>query len=116
MRRRNRPRKVHGFLTADVMMGLMIIAVLAVVLVATMAQHRKGAERLSDTRGAVWAAERALATLQTGAAVNDKTITVEPVLGDVAAPAGQKWVRVRATFNDRSATLLGLVPATKEAK
>jgi hypothetical protein len=115
MRRTSR-KTSPGFVTADVVMGLMIIVVLAMSLALMVSKQHRGAERLADTRGAVWAAERALATLQSGKSVDDKSIAVEPFAGE-GVPAGHAWVRVRATFNGRSATLAGLVPApAKEAK
>ena len=97
-------------MVADAIAGLAILAVLATVFTVAVRRERVASDRLADSRAAVWAAEQALAKLQAGEKLqDDANVRVEPLGGD-RAPEGFTWARVRCTFNDRPATLIGLVP------
>src|SRR5687768_11833836 len=109
----SRARRLRGLITPDAVMGLGIIAVLAAVLVLSLNRRQRAGERLSDTRGAAWAAEQALVQMQAGetsVAVEGSSIAVEPLPDDPIVPAGYAWVRVRSERNGRSAMLTALVP------
>ena len=95
-------------------MGLAIITILAAALVLALNRRQHAGDRLSDTRGAAWAAEQAMAQMQAGGkpATGDwSAITVEAMPGDESAPRGYVWVRVRADRNGRTSMLTGLVPS-----
>ena len=107
-----------GFITPDAVMGLAILAVLAGALFVALNRRQRAGDRLSDTRGAAWAAEQALVQMQAGGkpAVGDgNTVAVETIAGDESAPAGYAWVRVRGERNGRTSTLTGLVPRANAA-
>jgi type II secretory pathway pseudopilin PulG len=111
-----RPHRVRGrgLITVDAVTGLVIIAVLAGALVLALNRRQMAGDRLSDARGAAWAAESALVQMQAGGrpvAPDGSEVVVEALGGgDEAAPRGYVWVRVRGLRNGRSATLTGLVP------
>ena len=114
MRRRN------GYFIADAVIGIAIVAVLAVSLMGVLGRRRQAAQNLSDFREATRAAEAALTDLQAGrpprASASGSTIRVTPApvaTGSAAAPApaGRVWVEVEATVSGQRATLTGLAPA-----
>lgn len=98
-------------------MGLAILAVLAGALVVALNRRQRAGERLSDVRGAAWAAEHALVQMQAGgkpaAHAGSGGVAVEIVDGDASAPKGFVWVRVRGERNGRTSSLVGLVPRDK---
>jgi type II secretory pathway pseudopilin PulG len=103
-------------ITVDAVTGLVIIAVLAGALVLALNRRQMAGDRLSDARGAAWAAESALVQMQSGGkpvAPDGSEVVVEALGGGgdhAGAPRGYVWVRVRGLRNGRSATLTGLVP------
>lgn len=102
-------------MTVDAVMGLAILAILAGALAVGVNRSRDAGHRLSDTRGAAWAAEQALMQMQTsGKPAASDAVAIERLEAVEAssAPAGYVWVRVRAQRNGRSATLTGLVPTS----
>jgi len=105
-------RRSRGFFTVDVITGLILVAALAAALAVAAGRQRRAITRLADSRAALHFAERAIASLQTGAALPDpgadEKIVVESLTDE--APAGQRWVRVTATVRERSFDLVGLVP------
>ena len=109
------PSRAHvsprGFVIIDVVIGLMILAAVAAALIVALNRHQHASSRLAETRGLTWAAEQAMAELQSGRKPQGDGIQVESSSTDAAPPAGYAWVRVRAERNGRSATLVGLVPA-----
>ena len=105
----------RGLITPDAVMGLAILAILAGALVVALNRRQIAGDRLSDVRGAAWAAEDALVQMQAGGkpvAPEGAEVVVEPLGGGDAetAPRGYAWVRVRGQRNGRSAALTGLVP------
>jgi type II secretory pathway pseudopilin PulG len=96
---------------ADAVAGIALLAVLATSIVIAVRSQQRGAERLSDSRGATWVAERALAEMQAGRAVSmaASDVRVEPLDAE-SVPQGFAWVRVRGERNGRSAEVIGLVP------
>jgi type II secretory pathway pseudopilin PulG len=101
--------KRRGIMVIDAVVALGIIAALGTALVVAINQGHRASARLANQRGAVWAAEAALAQLQAGQPENPEGVEIEP-LSDTTAPAGFTWVRVRAKHGGRTATLIGVVP------
>jgi type II secretory pathway pseudopilin PulG len=93
---------------ADAVVGLMLLAVLGTAVVIAVRSQHMASERLSDTRGATWAAEQALAQMQAGRPAGEGA-RVETLNAD-RAPEGFTWVRVRTERHGRAADLVGLVP------
>jgi hypothetical protein len=106
-RTRLRPR---GLMVADAVAGLALLAVLGTSIVVAVRSQQMASERLSDTRGAAWAAEQALSQMQAGRPAG-QDVRVEPLNAE-GAPQGFAWVRVRAERHGRPADLIGLVPTT----
>jgi type II secretory pathway pseudopilin PulG len=101
----------RGFVIIDVVIGLAILAAIGAALVVALNRQQGAAARLAETRGLTWAAEQAMAELQSGRKPQVEGVRVEASPAEAAPPAGYAWVRVRAERNGRSATLVGLVPA-----
>jgi type II secretory pathway pseudopilin PulG len=97
-------------MVADAVAGLALLAVLGTAIVVAVRSQQIASARLSDTRGATWAAEQALAQMQAGRPAGQE-VRVEP-LNAGGAPQGFAWVRVRTERNGRRADLTGLVPTT----
>ena len=106
----------RGFVMADVVLGMAILAVLAAAFFVSVHKQRRGAERLADMRGAAWDAEYALAAMQSGGKPSEDVQVERLAEADGAAgaanvvPDGYAWVRVSAQRNGRAASLIGLVP------
>jgi hypothetical protein len=101
-----------AFLTADLLIGMSIVAVLAVLLFVMLGRASRLASKGSDTRASARVAESALADLQAERAVSTPTgatidIRAEP---GGAVVRSYTWVRVSAAVADESAELVGLVP------
>ena len=105
---RNARLRPRGLMVADAVAGLALLAVLATTIIIAARSQGIASERLSDSRGATWAAEQALAEMQAGRAAG-KEVRVDALNAD-AAPDGFAWVRVHAERYGRSADLIGLVP------
>jgi type II secretory pathway pseudopilin PulG len=110
------PRR-RGFGLLDVMMGLAVIGILLLTLGAAVGHFRAGSRTLADQRAAVRSAEAALTAMQAGRPLPrgaaDAQIEALPAEGGTA-PAGQRWVEVRARVHGQQAAVTGLVPATAE--
>ena len=102
---RARPR---GLVVADAVAGLALLAVLALAIVIAVRSQGMASQRLSDSRGAAWAAEQAIAEMGAGRPAGED-VRVEALDAD-KTPDGFAWVRVRAERRGRSADLIGLVP------
>jgi type II secretory pathway pseudopilin PulG len=129
MRRRVRPRRQprNGYIAADAIMAMAIVAILLTVLTVAVSRQRRGSERLADSRAAVRLAEETITALQTGAAPptppSGVTVQVRPLATQPAttqsaatqpalqAPSGSTWVEVLVTYNGRSGNLAGIVRA-----
>jgi hypothetical protein len=113
--RNDRPRRGRGsrsgLVVADAVAGLAVLAVLATTIVIAVRSQRMASERLSDSRGATWAAERALVAMQSGRPAAGEDVRVDSVPAE-SAPEGFAWVRVHAERRGRSAELIGLVPTS----
>jgi type II secretory pathway pseudopilin PulG len=103
--------RTRAFVLLDAVIGMMILGALAAALLVALNRQRVAADRLAETRGATWAAEQALAELQSGRKPTGEGVKVEAVAMQAAPPIGQAWVRVRAERSGRSVTLVGLVPS-----
>lgn len=105
-------RRRSGFLLADALMALAMVALLAAIMATAMGQQSRAARRLSDGRAAMRIAERVMLDLHTGGTAPsgaDAKVCVEPVAAE--APAGLAWVRVSVQVERSRATLLGLMKA-----
>jgi type II secretory pathway pseudopilin PulG len=106
-------RTRHGFLIADVMMGLAVLGVVAVVLISASSRTGRAADRLSNARTAGRVAEQVLVEMQAGLPLSqpdaETKIAVEPTAGGANVP-GRRWVRVVVSFRGESRLLVGLVP------
>ena len=104
-------RRRRGIMVTDAVVALTIIAVLSTALVVAINRGHRATARLAAQRGATWAAEAALTQLQAGQSPNMDGIEIER-LAVPKAPAGFGWVRVKAQHDGRTATLIGVVPAS----
>jgi type II secretory pathway pseudopilin PulG len=108
---RNNRLRPRGLMVADAVAGLALLAVLATAIVIAVRSQHMASERLSDSRGATWAAELALAEMQAGKPAGEN-VRVEALDADAPPPDGFTWVHVRTERNGRSADLIGLMPKT----
>jgi hypothetical protein len=110
---RRSPSDPHrAFLTADLLVGLGIVAALGVSLFVTVGRAGRVVSKLSDARAAARAAEAAMADLQAERPLGiapGMTVTVRPEPDGIPIP-GHAWVRVNAVWADQSAELIGLIP------
>jgi len=108
----------EGFLIADVMMGLAVLGVVAVVLIGAASRTGRAADRLSNARTAGRVAEQVLVEMQAGLPPSppgaETKIAVEPTAGGAHVP-GQRWVQVVVSFRGESRLLVGLVPESAPA-
>jgi hypothetical protein len=106
------PRR--GFFVSDAVVGLGILAAVALGVAAASRSAGVAATRLADQRSAVRLAENVLVVLQSGEAIDDawqERITLRP-LPD-APPVGQRvWIEVQAKVGHATASLAGLVDRT----
>jgi len=113
MRRYRRGAGRRAIVVADAVMGISVLAVVAVVLVTAVGRQRLACQRLTDARQAVRAAEAVLADLQAGLEMPGSdaqtTLVVRPCTGD-AAPRQFHWIEVSATVGGQTRALVGLVP------
>jgi len=108
----SRIRTRAAFLTADLLIGMGIVAVLAVSVFVILSRSSRLASKMSDSRTSARAAETALSDLQAERPVNapsEVTIDIHSEPG-AAAVSGHVWVRVTAALAGQSAELVGLVP------
>ena len=106
----------RGIMLIDVVLGLALLATIAVLLSATVGRYGEATERLAASRAALRAAENVLTDLQRGqtpqAATDGRIRWNVRRMESSAPPAGHVWVEVRVVHGTRSATLTGLVPAS----
>lgn len=111
-------RRARGMMVAEAIFGLMLMALVLTVLLLSIAQQRAGQKAMTQQREAMRLAERAMLALQTGAAMppsESGSVTVD-TNGDGTDPADGRWVRVTARHGERTATMVGLVPANDEVR
>jgi hypothetical protein len=111
-----RPRR--GFLFADAMVGLAIVAMLATLLAVAVNRQQRARERLADSRAAERLAEYVLLSLQHGQPIPpapaDTTIDIHPATGGIA-PAGFAWKIVQTHVHSQAAELIGLTPTREQS-
>lgn len=96
----------------DVLLGLLILALLAVLLTSTVSRQNASIRKLSNSRIAADMAEAALIALQSGAKPAEADQSPAPTierLPDASPVPGCTWVRVTATFEGARGDLVGLV-------
>ncbi|MDB5325633.1 MAG: hypothetical protein JWM57_1202 [Phycisphaerales bacterium] len=106
----------RGFMFIDAIVALGLLTSVAMLLVVARSGMTRVTRQADDHRAAVRAAERVLieAALPNASTSNASPATqpaVETSIADLPtpAPAGWKWVSVRATVNGHAAELSGLV-------
>jgi hypothetical protein len=101
-----------AFLTADLLIGIGIVAVLAASVFVILGRASRLANKMSDSRAAARSAESALADLQADRPLKTPpgvTITVRAEPGG-ASVRGYVWARASAKTAEQSADLVGIVP------
>lgn len=99
----------------DAVLAIALLAVLITALLLSIGYAKRGSRELAKHRAAMSRAEETLVALQDGAAATpDENVTVTDLKDP--APAGFRWVQVRAVHHDKTAQLAGLVPQQKEAR
>ena len=104
----------RGFFLLDVLMGLALLGIIALVLAVALSRERRAAGTLAASRSATRSAEAALIELQAGRqparpGAGEK-LAIRPTTGP-AAPAGYRWIKVDVTVENQHAVLVGLAPA-----
>lgn len=104
----------RGFFIYEMIIGMGILAVAALVLFVATTRTHLASSRFADARAATRAAEAALVNLQAGLPPGevdkDTHVQVAPVPSSPGSPAGWYWVDITATVRDQARTLTGLVP------
>ena len=102
----------RGIIIADAMLGMLLLAIAALVLGIALTRGRTAELRLADTRQATRLAEAVLADLQAGQnppqAGPDETIVVQPAKGGQIG--SHRWVEVTATVRGQRRALIGPAP------
>jgi len=99
-------RKRRGFLFADALVALALMAALAVALLSVKGAYARVERKLANQREADRMAETTLVDLQRGQPASESA----QVVGlDTLAPAGWRWVRVELSYNGRVGRISGLV-------
>lgn len=104
-------RRRRGFFIADAIAGLLIVSVVIGSLAVAMSGARKVSQRSAELRRAVELAERSAIELQATGASTLANVTTRPL---ASTPDGT-WTEILATVNQRTATLVVLVPAERGA-
>lgn len=108
------PQWRRGFFIYEMIIGIGILAVAALVLFVATTRTHVASSRLADARAATRAAEAALINMQAGLPPGDVDkethVQVAPVASAPAAPDGWHWVEVTASVRGQTRTLTGLVP------
>ena len=107
------PGRRYGFLMAEVIVGIGLMALVMTLLAVGAARHFRASQRLSDSRAAALLAEQTLTALQSGGVMpadNKAKVVVKRL--DVSSNArGLIWATVDAQVNGRTASLTGLIRA-----
>lgn len=104
-----------GFIFADALIGLAIVAVLATVLAVLAHRHAKASRLLAQTRAATRLCENVAAYLQAGKMVPLPTdgalVRVAPLPHPGPTP-GTAWAEISTSVDGGRATLIACVPRT----
>ena len=114
MKRPSSISRGRAFLTADAVLALAIVGILAAALAATLNRHHKASQRLAEARADVRLAEEVLLAMQSGEKVPSAPQGVKidlNLLDRRDAPDGCAWVRVGIARGPRMTELVGLVRA-----
>lgn len=96
----------RGLFLTDMIVGLILVVALTAVLGAMVWRTNLIEKKLADNRAALRLAERALADLRAGSAIDASNVRVRRLTDGTA---GQMWVEVTASVDGRSVALVGLV-------
>lgn len=115
MHTRTQPTR-RGFVMLDALTGLAIVGIIAAGMGMCVGQQHRIARQMAHERAAMRIAEQVMDDLQTGREptlmVADTTLQMRLV--DNSGPGERIWIEVRVTHAERSASLIGLVPAGAE--
>ena len=103
----------RGYFFVDAIVALGLLTAVALVLLVARSGSDRVSQHVGDARAAVRVAEctlidAAAATTRPAGEVDVKVIDLP-----TTAPAGWKWVRVRAVVNGRAGEVVGLVRSTR---
>jgi Tfp pilus assembly protein PilX len=105
------PRRPRGFVIADALIGLFVVAALAFILTSAARDHGRVSARMIDQADALRQAQAVLQQLRSGeAAVLPEGSSIRP-LSVADTPPGRQWVEVSVSGGRKTVTLTGLVPA-----
>lgn len=104
--------RYNGFITADTLVGIAIVAMVTGLLLLCVKHERAGEVALADSRSAIHLAEHAMLNLQHHQplpTLHEAKLQVRPTT-DGTAPAGFAWVKIDATLHGHRQSLVGIVP------
>jgi type II secretory pathway pseudopilin PulG len=102
-------RRRCGWVFIDVLMGIILVSIIAVMLGLAAGWHQRALKHLADSRSATRLAESALLSMETGQITGDAGLTIHRLSTPPQVP-GKAWVEVDATVGNCRASLIGLVP------
>lgn len=109
-----RPRaRRTGFLLADVIVGMFILALLTTVLLVSLNLRSKSMRKLESQRAALEQAERVLAGLQSGGVPSELQGSQLAVRRTGKRVGTMEWVEVSISREGRTAAITGLAPTTR---
>src|SRR5437867_3753180 len=97
----------RGFMTVDVIAGIMLLVALTTMLASATGLRARNAQHLADQRTALAIAQR---TLSEGKVPADSSARVA-IHNTGRRNGNRQWIEVSVLFNGRHASLIGLAPA-----
>jgi Tfp pilus assembly protein PilX len=106
----DRSAKLRGWVFIDVLMGMILVSLIAVMLDLAVGWHNRALAHLADTRAATRLAESTLFSLESGQAPTpSEKINIRKLESQTTIP-GKSWVEVEVAVNNHRASLIGLAP------
>jgi hypothetical protein len=103
------PARNRAFLTADVLVGIFLLAAMATALIVAAHVQAKSASSFADQRKANAIAQEVMLNLQTTGAATTSDQAAKVSVDRTGKRVGdQEWVEVRVQFNTRHASIVGL--------
>lgn len=106
-------RKRHGYVSLELMIGLIIVVALVTALTTLQSKNRVLEKTIGYRQTAMQMAHEILMEIQTGKVpplADLETTQVDMRLLDSGHPVkGHRWVRVRVVYHQQEAKLVGLV-------
>ena len=110
-----RTKHLRGFFSAEAIVALALLAFIMILLAVALGRQQKVLNRVADSRAALRIAEATLTAMQTHriAPTAAPASAVRIIKLDTPCEcSGYAWAKVQATVNGRSASLVGVVPAS----